>query len=120
MELPGYANWASGPWDLLSSTEIEIATRGRRNGQTIRGDIAPEVSAQVMLCAHGAIRTRDTRFRRAVLYPLSYVGGDVCANVCETHRLAAEPHDCGAHPRCPRLDERTRDSVAGRALGTCG
>jgi hypothetical protein len=25
-------------------------------------------------CAHGAIRTRDTRFRRAVLYPLSYVG----------------------------------------------
>ena len=24
--------------------------------------------------AHGAIRTRDTRFRRAVLYPLSYVG----------------------------------------------
>lgn len=25
--------------------------------------------------AHGAIRTRDTRFRRAVLYPLSYVGG---------------------------------------------
>ncbi len=27
-----------------------------------------------MLCAHGAIRTRDTRFRRAVLYPLSYVG----------------------------------------------
>lgn len=26
--------------------------------------------------APGAIRTRDTRFRRAVLYPLSY-GGDV-------------------------------------------
>ena len=25
-------------------------------------------------CALGAIRTRDTRFRRAVLYPLSYEG----------------------------------------------
>ena len=25
--------------------------------------------------ALGAIRTRDTRFRRAVLYPLSYEGG---------------------------------------------
>ena len=29
----------------------------------------------VGLCAPGAIRTRDTRFRRAVLYPLSYEGG---------------------------------------------
>ncbi len=27
------------------------------------------------VCALGAIRTRDTRFRRAVLYPLSYEGG---------------------------------------------
>ena len=32
------------------------------------------VPALVRGCAHGAIRTRDTRFRRAVLYPLSYVG----------------------------------------------
>lgn len=27
--------------------------------------------------ARDAIRTRDTRFRRAVLYPLSYPGNDV-------------------------------------------
>ena len=26
-------------------------------------------------CALGQIRTADTRFRRAVLYPLSYEGG---------------------------------------------
>lgn len=30
----------------------------------------------VRWCAPGQIRTADTRFRRAVLYPLSY-GGDV-------------------------------------------
>ena len=29
----------------------------------------------VFLCAPGRIRTCDTRFRRAVLYPLSYEGG---------------------------------------------
>jgi hypothetical protein len=28
-----------------------------------------------VLCAPGRIRTCDTRFRRAVLYPLSYGGG---------------------------------------------
>jgi hypothetical protein len=28
-----------------------------------------------MSCALGQIRTADTRFRRAVLYPLSYEGG---------------------------------------------
>ena len=27
------------------------------------------------MCAPGRIRTCDTRFRRAVLYPLSYEGG---------------------------------------------
>ncbi len=30
---------------------------------------------QVNLCALGQIRTAGTRFRRAVLYPLSYEGG---------------------------------------------
>lgn len=33
----------------------------------------PQVRA-VMRCAPGRIRTCDTRFRRAVLYPLSYEG----------------------------------------------
>ncbi len=33
----------------------------------------PQASV-VMLCAPGRIRTCDTRFRRAVLYPLSYGG----------------------------------------------
>jgi len=31
----------------------------------------------VTRCAPGRIRTCDTRFRRAVLYPLSYEGGDL-------------------------------------------
>lgn len=30
-----------------------------------------------MRCALGRIRTCDTGFRRAVLYPLSYEGGDL-------------------------------------------
>lgn len=34
----------------------------------------PQVRA-VMRCALGRIRTCDTGFRRAVLYPLSYEGG---------------------------------------------
>ena len=33
--------------------------------------------------APGRIRTCDTRFRRAVLYPLSYEGGDLSENVSE-------------------------------------
>ncbi len=33
--------------------------------------------SQVIRCAPGRIRTCDTSFRRAVLYPLSYGGGDV-------------------------------------------
>lgn len=39
----------------------------------------PEGDAQgigAMCCAPGRIRTCDTSFRRAVLYPLSYGGGD--------------------------------------------
>ena len=35
----------------------------------------------VFCCAPGRIRTCDTRFRRAVLYPLSYEGG-ACAGPC--------------------------------------
>lgn len=38
------------------------------------GDRAPDL---VFLCAPGRIRTCDTGFRRAVLYPLSYEGGDL-------------------------------------------
>lgn len=34
--------------------------------------------------APGRIRTCDTRFRRAVLYPLSYEGGDLYKNVSKT------------------------------------
>lgn len=32
--------------------------------------------------APGRIRTCDTGFRRAVLYPLSYEGGGTCVNRC--------------------------------------
>ena len=37
-----------------------------------------------LLCAPGRIRTCDTRFRRAVLYPLSYEGGGLPKTVPET------------------------------------
>jgi len=33
-------------------------------------------------CAPGRIRTCDTGFRRAVLYPLSYEGGGTSSNTC--------------------------------------
>ncbi len=41
------------------------------------------------MCALGRIRTCDTRFRRAVLYPLSYEGADR-ARKCEKPRFATE------------------------------
>ena len=37
------------------------------------------------LCALGQIRTADTRFRRAVLYPLSYEGGGSAGAVKRDH-----------------------------------
>ena len=46
----------------------------RHAQQSGSGNISP---TRVMFGAPGAIRTRDTRFRRAVLYPLSYGGGYV-------------------------------------------
>lgn len=38
--------------------------------------------------APGRIRTCDTRFRRAVLYPLSYGGGHLYKNVSKTAQCA--------------------------------
>ncbi len=51
-----------------------LHARVRRAQQSGPGNISP---TRVMSGAPGAIRTRDTRFRRAVLYPLSYGGGYV-------------------------------------------
>ncbi|CCH79833.1 hypothetical protein BN12_60039 [Nostocoides japonicum T1-X7] len=39
--------------------------------------------------APGQIRTADTRFRRAVLYPLSYGGGGCAEGISDTHRRPA-------------------------------
>ena len=39
-----------------------------------------QVTHLVISCAPGQIRTADTRFRRAVLYPLSYGGQVVVLN----------------------------------------
>ena len=52
------------------------------------------------LCAPGRIRTCDTRFRRAVLYPLSYGGGALGKTWMNTlsnrsSRLDKEGHRCG-------------------------
>ena len=41
--------------------------------EQLGGTRAPSV---VLIGGPGAIRTRDTRFRRAVLYPLSYEASD--------------------------------------------
>ena len=43
-------------------------------GLNVRGDSGGAVGHPI--CAPGQIRTADTRFRRAVLYPLSYGSGD--------------------------------------------
>jgi hypothetical protein len=43
----------------------------------------PQVRA-IARCAPGRIRTCDTRFRRAVLYPLSYEGGGLPKTLSET------------------------------------
>jgi hypothetical protein len=53
--------------------------RVRRPSRPLDG----RASDQVFLCAPGRIRTCDTRFRRAVLYPLSYEGRDLSENVSE-------------------------------------
>jgi hypothetical protein len=47
------------------------------------------VSPAETLCALGQIRTADTRFRRAVLYPLSYEGGGNTRTVKSTHPQVA-------------------------------
>ena len=61
-----------------SETESETDTRfptaqsAGWNGPPTR---LPFVPTGAESCALGQIRTADTRFRRAVLYPLSYEGG---------------------------------------------
>lgn len=52
---------------LMSKSDAKAPDRYQSLG-------SPTFSVLVVHGAHGAIRTRDTRFRRAVLYPLSYVG----------------------------------------------
>jgi site-specific DNA recombinase len=52
--------------DGLANTLHAVADR-RADTQTIRSD-----GVSLVLCGPGRIRTCDTRFRRAVLYPLSY------------------------------------------------
>src|SRR5680860_761193 len=65
------------------------------------------------VCALGAIRTRDTRFRKPTLYPLSYEGGEPVTIRC---RSAVQPNDSPGR--------RTRDLTfrckqgAGAPVGT--
>ena len=51
------------------SIDVRLAVAGFFECMTTRSAAYSEV-----ICARDAIRTRDTRFRRAVLYPLSYPG----------------------------------------------
>ena len=61
--------------ELLYTVQLVAfdATGGEVITVTLAGS-SPKVSVGVMCCAPGRIRTCDTRFRRAVLYPLSYEG----------------------------------------------
>ncbi len=61
--------------------------RGRRPSRPLDG----RASDQMFLCAPGRIRTCDTRFRRAVLYPLSYEGGDLSESVSEIGARVGRP-----------------------------
>ncbi len=68
--------------DLDAVADRLADTRSRPLADSLRTkvvlDLSAETATQTELgkrCALGAIRTRDTRFRRAVLYPLSYEGG---------------------------------------------
>ena len=58
----------------MSLTDHALTTSNRRQPQTHVPLGKPDDLTCVSACAPGAIRTRDTRFRRAVLYPLSYGG----------------------------------------------
>ncbi len=54
-----------------------------------------------MRCAPGRIRTCDTRFRRAVLYPLSYEGGGLPKTLPETPVGNARQAEANALVRLP-------------------
>ncbi len=65
----------------MSKVDVKAPDRYQGLGPSAAGSLAGGG-------AHGAIRTRDTRFRRAVLYPLSYVGGDVLKTWMEIARTS--------------------------------
>ena len=66
--------------------------RVRLAGQQV-GALAAVAVALILTCgnvsAPGRIRTCDTGFRRAVLYPLSYEGGDPSEQVLKSPRDAS-------------------------------
>ena len=96
------AKSCGGIWRNLPSRELERASRNQA---------FPQVRA-LRRRAPGRIRTCDTRFRRAVLYPLSYEGG-TARPLWQVVRLgseSAQPADArtrGADPDPNRATEGT-------------
>src|SRR5262245_7194558 len=70
--------------------------------------------------APGRIRTCDTRFRRAVLYPLSYEGAELSDGVSQGRREGGHGHASGQSGGTPEA-WCTPDSVAaGAVAAVCG
>ena len=104
----------------------------------LRADWAPRVDQPADLRAPGRIRTCDTRFRRAVLYPLSYGGssadylGHIGAHAAEPIRSAGSSSRPRAHSSISKFPARAatphrrrgagpplaRSSSAGRRTGS--
>lgn len=95
--------WANG---LENQAARDIRAGQRRDGRGHRNALDydeqrayPEgVNALVGHGAPGRIRTCDTRFRRAVLYPLSYEGGR-CPDSVADASLEVRP-GCGGRAAC--------------------
>ena len=70
----------------------------------------------MFLCAPGRIRTCDTRFRRAVLYPLSYEGGDLSETAPRPDTNGGGLQACCRQGHGGQTGQAwtTADSVAGR------
>lgn len=75
--------WAAGPDGIATLIGPRFAwSEPRENALRPRHVLCARRADQLAFCgAPGRIRTCDTRFRRAVLYPLSYGGGEASSSV---------------------------------------
>ena len=69
--------------------------------------------------AHGPIRTADTRFRRAVLYPLSYEGESVASSLTGKNIPQMGTGDAGNFRLLDFCAKRSHEATAPPGGGAC-